>query len=60
MRLISEYMTSDERATAKVYFQSKNEFLVVVKSDTGTHYRSAFNDINSAEIFAEDWILKNE
>lgn len=60
MRLISEHTTVDGRSTAKVYFKDVNEFVVVVKSDSGTHYSSTFRDLNPAEDFAEDWILKNE
>lgn len=58
MRLISEYLSDDETKTARVFHRDEKTFVVIVKSDTGTHYNSTFNSLRVAEDFAEDWILK--
>lgn len=60
MRLLSEYVDDDETKTAKVYFKDKETFVVIVRSDTGTHYSSTFDVLRKAEDFAEDWVMKDE
>jgi hypothetical protein len=60
MRLISEYMSDDESRTARVFHREEKSFVVVVRSDTGTHYSTQFTALRVAEDFAEDWILKDE
>ena len=60
MKLISEYMNDDETSTSKVYYRKEKDYVVVVRSDSGTHYSSEFKSLSSAEDYAEDWIFKNE
>jgi hypothetical protein len=60
MRFISEYMTDDETKTARVFHRGESKFVVIVRSDTGTHYSAEFDSLRVAEDFAEDWILKDE
>ncbi len=57
MKLISEYMSDDESKTAKVYYESPEKYVVMVKDDTGSRYQSTFINERLAEEFAEDWIL---
>ena len=60
MKLISEYMSGDEKTTSKVYYRKEKDYVVNVVSDSGTHYSSEFKSLSSAEDFAEEWVLKNE
>ena len=57
MKLLSTYYSEDESRKAEVFFVNQNNFNVVVKSDTGTHYSIGFEDENSAENYAESWVL---
>jgi hypothetical protein len=60
MKFISEYMNTEMTKTAKVYHQGERDIIVVVKSDTGSHYNVSFDNLQAAENYAEDWILNNE
>jgi hypothetical protein len=60
MKFISEYSSDELTKTAKVYYRDERDFTVIVKSDTGTYYNVSFNNIQDAEDYAEDWVLKNE
>jgi hypothetical protein len=60
MKFISEYMNTEMTKTAKVYHQGERGIMVIVKSDTGSHYNVSFENIQSAEDYAEDWVLNNE
>lgn len=60
MRFISEYMNNEMTKTAKVYHRGDKDIMVIVKSDTGSHYNMSFENLQSAENYAEDWILNNE
>ena len=57
MKLLSTYYSEDESRKAEVFFVSQNNFKVVVKSDTGTHYSVSFEEENFAEDYAESWVL---
>lgn len=60
MRLLSEYMSEDGTKVAKVFFKSEKEYVVIVKSDTGSYYNTMFTTMRIAEDYAEDWVTKNE
>jgi hypothetical protein len=60
MRVISEYVSDGMTKTAKVFHRGEGDIMVVVKSDTGSHYNVSFKTIQSAEDYAEDWVMKNE
>jgi len=60
MKLISEYMEQDCNRTAKVYYRAENDIVVVVKSDTGSHYNVSYKTIDEAEDYAENWVTNNE
>ena len=60
MRFISEYMNNTMTKTAKVYHRGEKDFIVIVKSDTGSYYNVSFENIQSAEDYAEDWVINNE
>jgi hypothetical protein len=59
MKLISEHLSMDGTKTAKIYLTNTTqpEYTVIVKADTGTHYRVTFDSIDKAEDYAEDWTL---
>ena len=54
---MSEYISDDESKTAKVYYETKEKYVVLTKDDMGVHYRTEFISIRLAEDFAEDWVL---
>jgi hypothetical protein len=58
MMPISEYESFDGKKTSSVYYRDEKEYVVETKSDTGTHYSSTFKNLNDAEDYAEDWVLK--
>jgi hypothetical protein len=53
-------MNTEMTKTAKVYHRGEKDIMVLVKSDTGSHYNVSFENIQSAEDYAEDWVLNNE
>ena len=55
---MSEYSNDELTKTAKVYHRGERDFTVIVKSDTGTYYNVSFNNIQDAEDYAEDWVIK--
>ena len=57
MKLLSTYCSDDDRKKAEVFHVNAYNYKVVVKSDTGTHYASTFVDEETAENFAESWVL---
>ncbi|MFZ9848074.1 MAG: hypothetical protein ACO3EE_07990 [Flavobacteriales bacterium] len=60
MKLLSEHKNDDETKTAKVFYDDNGEYVVVVKTDTGSYYNAVFKDMNSAEYFAEEWVVKDD
>lgn len=57
MKLLSEYLSDDGKKVAKVYYETNQEYIVMVKDDAGNHYRSKFENMQNAEEYAEDWVL---
>ncbi len=57
MKLLSEYMSDDEKRTAKVFYEGKEMYTVMTKDDMGNSYRSGFHTMQTAEDYAEDWVL---
>lgn len=57
MKLLSEYMSDNEKRTAKVFYESKELYTVITKDDMGNHYRTSFLNMQKAEDYAEDWVL---
>jgi hypothetical protein len=57
MKFLSEHTSDSGDKNATVYHQQENIYVVVAKSDTGSHYSSTFKSLNAAEDFAEDWVL---
>lgn len=57
MKLLSEYMSEDEKKTAKVYYETKESYMVITRDDNGCHYTTKFISMRLAENFAEDWVL---
>jgi hypothetical protein len=53
-------MNTEMTKTAKVYHRGERDIMVIVKSDTGSHYNVSFDSLQAAENYAEDWILNNE
>lgn len=57
MKLLSEYLSEDKSKTAKVYFIDNKAYVVVLKDDMGTHYKTVFTNLQMAEDYAEDYVL---
>ena len=60
MKVISEYVSVEMTKTAKVFHRGERDIVVIVKSDTGSHYNVSFQNIQLAEDYAEDWVTNNE
>jgi hypothetical protein len=48
-----------EKTEATVY-KDETGYFTTVKSATGIHYTAKFGNETEAEIFAEDWVNKDE
>ena len=57
MKLLSTHCSEDDRKKAEVFRVNDYTYKVVVKDDTGTHYSTTFVDEETAENFAESWVL---
>lgn len=57
MKLLSEYISDDESKSAKVYYETKEKYIVITKDGMGSHYKTEFISMRLAENFAEDWVL---
>ena len=57
MRELSKFF--GDNTEAKV-FKDENGYFATVKSATGVYYTSRFNTEEEAEIYAEDWVKKDE
>ena len=58
MRQLSKFFGSNN-IEARV-FKDENGYFATVKSATGVYYTSRFNTEEEAEIYAEDWVKKDE
>jgi hypothetical protein len=58
MRELSKYF-GDNNTEAGVFKDSEGYF-VTVKSSTGVYYTARFNSEEDAEVYAEDWVNKDE
>lgn len=57
MKLLSEYMSDDGKKTSKVYYETKEQYIVITGDDLGNFFRSEFATMQTAENYAEDWVL---
>lgn len=57
MKLLSTYYSDNGGKKAEVFHVNDYTYKVVVKEDTGTHYSTTFVDEETAENFAESWVL---
>ena len=58
IRVLSNYLSDDEARTAQVYkVLESGEIRVSVKNEAGSTFSSVFEDLDSAENFAEDWVM---
>ena len=57
MRELSKYF--GDNTEAKV-FKDADGYFVTVKSSSGVYYTARFNSEEDAEIYAEDWVKKDE
>ena len=57
MKLLSTHCREDDRKKAEVFRVNDYTYKVVVKDDAGTHYSTTFVDEETAENFAESWVL---
>jgi hypothetical protein len=58
MRQLSKFF-GNNNIEARV-FKDENGYFATVKSETGVYYTSRFNTEEEAEIYAEDWVKKDE
>jgi hypothetical protein len=55
---VSEYFSEDGLKTSMVMKElSTNTYTVQLKNDSGTYFAATFDNIDSAEQYAEDWVL---
>jgi len=54
---LSKYFGNNTQATV---FKDEDGFFATVKSATGVYYTTRFNNEEDAEIYAEDWVNKDE
>ena len=61
MITISSYMSDDEKRKATVFReQIDGKYYVSMTNEFGTSFRANFSSEEDAEMYAEDWVLKNE
>ena len=58
MRELSKFF-GDNNTEAEV-FKDKNGYFTTVKSSSGICYTARFKSEEAAEIYAEDWVIKDE
>ena len=56
---LSKFYGDNNNTEATVY-RDANGYFATVKSATGVYYTSRFNTEEEAEIYAEDWVKKDE
>lgn len=59
MKELSKYYGDDNDRVATVY-KDKDGYFASVKSATGVYYTARFETEEDAEIYAEDWVNKDE
>ena len=58
IKIISEYIGEGENRTATVYKDLEvNDYKVTVKNEAGSSFLATFDDIDSAEDYAESWVM---
>jgi len=61
MITLSSYMSDDEKRKATVFReQIDGKYYVSMTNEFGTSFRANFSSVEDAEMYAEDWVLKNE
>jgi hypothetical protein len=58
MRELSKFF-GDNNTEARV-FKDADGYFATVKSSSGVYYTARFNSEEDAEIYAEDWVNKDE
>ena len=56
MRELSKFFGNNNKE-AKV-FSDRDGYFATVKSETGVYYTATFNNVEDAEAYAEDWVMK--
>ena len=55
---ISEYFSDDKLKTASVVKElGTGHYIVRFKNDSGSIFSSTFEDLDTAEQYAEDWVI---
>jgi hypothetical protein len=58
IKIVSEYIGDDNGRTATVYKDlAVNDYKVTVRNDSGSHFLATFENVDSAEDFAESWVM---
>ena len=56
---LSEFYSKNGTKSAKIY-RDGNTFFASVKDETGVYYTTRFDSEEDAEIYAEDWVKRDE
>lgn len=57
MQVVSVFFSDDEKRCAVVYsVQHEEAYQVTAKSDSGSSFRSQFDNLNDAETYAKGWV----
>lgn len=58
IKIISNYIADDEKRSAMVYkVLETGKYKVSVTNDSGSTFSTTFDDVDSAENYAEDWVM---
>lgn len=60
MKLISEHYSENLKLTAKIFKMNEKKYRVIVNDDFGNAYNATFENVNTAEQYAEDWVNSYE
>jgi hypothetical protein len=56
MRFLSVYEDEETKRKARVFIDN-GQYFVELTTDTGTTFKANFPNEQSAEIYAEDWVM---
>ncbi len=57
MRFLSVYEDEETKRKARIFIDN-GQYFVELTTDTGTTFKANFPNEQSAEIYAEDWVMK--
>ena len=57
MKELSKFFGNNTEA---IVFKDEDGYFATVKSATGVYFTARFNNIDDAEAYSEDWVMKDE